>query len=104
MYGCKLLCAFPPPVACVVCVDVGDPPATSIAPVPPGLSLVFNECVCDGISLVVNVCVFAPPVSSAVSKSVSVESKPTTTLPAPKATHVPKPSNVPGLVALVALI
>ena len=52
----------------------------------------------------VNVCVFAPPVSCAVSKSLSPESKPTITLPAPNAAHVPKPNSVPGLVDEAALI
>ena len=45
-----------------------------------------------------------PPVSSAVSKSVSDESIPTGTLPAPKATHVPKPNKVAGLVLFVAFM
>ena len=59
---------------------------------------------CEGNSVVVNVCVFDPPVSSAVSKSVSDESIPTGTLPAPKAVHVPKPNKVPGLVLFVAFM
>ena len=42
--------------------------------------------------------VLLPPVSSDVSKSVSPESKLTNVLPAPKATQVPKPSNVLGFV------
>jgi hypothetical protein len=45
-----------------------------------------------------------PPVSSAVSNRTFVASKPTGTRPAPNATQVPNPSNVPGLVALVALM
>ena len=59
---------------------------------------------CEGSSVVVNVCVFAPPVSSEVSKSVSEESMPTRTLPAPKDDHVPKPNKVAGLVLFVAFI
>ncbi len=47
---------------------------------------------------------FEPPVSSAVSNSGSEALNPTGTLPAPKATHVPNPRRVPGLVLLVALM
>ena len=49
-------------------------------------------------------CVLAPPVSRTASKSVSVESTPTITLPLPNADHVPKPNSVPGFVATPALV
>ena len=65
---------------------------------------ILTVCVCDGNSAVVKVCVFEPPVSCAVSKSLSAAFKPTITRPAPKAAQVPKPNNVPGLVATAAFI
>src|SRR3990167_9480912 len=47
--------------------------------------------------------VLAPPVSSAVSKSVSPESSPTMNFPPPHAAHVPYPSSVAGFVETVAM-
>ena len=44
------------------------------------------------------------PVSPKVSKAALLASKPINTRPVPKAVHVPKPNNVPGLVATVALV
>ena len=70
----------------------------------------FIVCRCPG-SVTVAVWVWLttiasalPPVSSAVSNSALPASNPTGTRPAPNAAQVPKPSNVPGLVAFVALM
>ena len=68
-----------------------DTPLSSLS-----LVLAATVWVWAGISAIVNVweSVFEPPVSRTVSKSVSLESTPTITLPVPNADHVPKPNSV----------
>ena len=126
MYGWRL--AFVPlePVAFVVNVWVCAPAESVAYERVPWLSLFKNAglpppmlsgaikdtpCVCVPLLSVVPPCVwlttiasFEPPVSSAVSNRGSAALKPTGTRPAPNAVQVPKPSSVPGLVLLVALM
>lgn len=53
------------------------------------------DVICADAEVRVCVCVFAPPVSSTVSKAASPASSPTSVFPTPNAAHVP-PNNVAG--------